>query len=45
MTAPGEQPVPVAPVEAPPGGPSPTAPEQALQMQGQMDIQALLGQL
>lgn len=45
MTAPVEQPVPAAPVEAPPGGPSPTAPEQALQMQGQMDIQALLGQL
>jgi hypothetical protein len=45
MTAPAEQPVPAAPVEAPPGGPSPTAPEQALQMQGQMDIQALLGQL
>lgn len=45
MTAPAEQLVPAAPVEAPPGGPSPTAPEQALQMQGQMDIQALLGQL
>ena len=45
MTAPVGQPVPAAPVEAPPGGPSPTAPEQALQMQGQMDIQALLGQL
>jgi hypothetical protein len=45
MTAPAEQPVPVSPVEAPPGGPSPTAPEQALQMQGQMDIQTLLGQL
>jgi hypothetical protein len=49
MMAPVEQPVPAAPVEAPPGGPSETAPEQALQMQQMqeqpMDIQSILGQL
>jgi len=46
LMTPVEQPVPAAPVEAPPGGPSETAPEQALQMQQQpMDIQSILGQL
>jgi len=39
MTAPAEQPVPVAPVEAPPGGPSAPAP------QGTPDIGTLLSQL
>jgi hypothetical protein len=39
MTVPGEQPVPVAPVEAPPGGPSAPAP------QGTPDIGTLLSQL
>lgn len=46
VQVPVEQTVPNAPVETPPGAPSPeTAPERALQQQAQPDIQQVLGQL
>jgi hypothetical protein len=46
MTAPVEQSVPAAPVEAPSGAPSPeNAPERALQQQAPPNIEAILGQL